>query len=85
MQPDAQPEGDAEHPLQIALYGKMWATVVGPPELSASGPGCVRTLAENLLQAGYAPERRLELWRGNERVGATTISAAAQQETKEST
>jgi hypothetical protein len=79
MQPDA---GDdiPERPLQISLYGKMWATVVGPAELSATGPRCLETLAENLLRAGYAPERRLELWRGNERVGSTTVAAAAQQE-----
>jgi hypothetical protein len=80
MLPDAQLEGDAEHPLQIALYGKMWATVVGPPELSASGPDCVQTLALQLLRSGFGPERQMVMYRANERVGATTISAVAQQQ-----
>jgi hypothetical protein len=83
MPPNAKLEGDDipdEPALQIALYGKMWATVVGPAELSATGPRCLETLAENLLRAGYAPEREVVLYRAGENIGRTTIAAAAQQE-----
>jgi hypothetical protein len=82
MLPNAQLEGDdiPEPALQIAVYGKMWATVVGPPELAASGPNCIRTLAENLLRAGYAPEREMALYRAGENIGRTTVAAAAQQQ-----
>jgi hypothetical protein len=78
MQPNA---GDdvPERPLQIALY-EMFATVAGPAELSASGPRCLETLAENLLRAGYAPDREVVLYRAGENIGRTTVAAAAQQE-----
>jgi hypothetical protein len=79
-------EGDdiREPALQIALYGKMFATVVGPLELAASGPNCIKTLAENLLQAGYAPERAMAFYRAGEHLGRTTLKAAAQQQQQES-
>jgi hypothetical protein len=79
---NAQLEGDDidERPVQITLFGKMFATVDEAMGLSATGPGCIRAVAERLLQAGYGPDRRLELWRGNERVGSTTIAAASQRE-----
>jgi hypothetical protein len=79
MQPNAG-DDTPERPLQIALYGKMFATVVGPAELAASGPRCLETLAENLLQAGYAPEREMALYRAGENIGRTTVAAASQRE-----
>lgn len=79
---NAQLEGDdiSEPVLQIALYGRMWATVVGPPDLSASGPDCIQTLALQLLRSGFDPERQMVMYRANERIGATTIAAASQRE-----
>jgi hypothetical protein len=74
------PDAGTGRPLQVALFGKMFATVVGPLELSASGPDCVRTLALQLLQSGLDPDRRMIMYRANQRIGSTTIAAASQRE-----
>jgi hypothetical protein len=81
---NAQLEGDDipdEPALRVNLFGEQFAAVDDPGIMaSASGHRCLPTLASRLLQSGFDPDRKLILWRGNERVGSTTISIAAQQQ-----
>ena len=79
----AASEGDdidiGERPIRVLLHGVEFAEcddedLVG---LMASGPRPVEQLAKRLFEVGVDPLRPLILFRGGERVGATTIGVAA--------
>jgi len=44
---------------------------------SATGPGCLKSLASRLLAAGHPPDMPVILFRGGERTGKTTLANAA--------
>ena len=60
-------KGDDEtRPLRVILFGQQFcalddAELMG---ISASGPNCLQTMAQRLLQSGYAPKQTLSLHRG---------------------
>jgi hypothetical protein len=70
---------DIECPIRVLLHGSQFAGTDDAETLgmSATGPSALQTLAMRLFQAGFAPERQLVLFRGGERVGATSIGVAA--------
>ena len=66
-------------PIRVILYGRQFAAT-GNCELAAvtaSGPGCLKSLALQLFAAGFDPDRVLTLHRGGEEIGTTTIGVAA--------
>jgi hypothetical protein len=65
----------------VALFGGQFAGVAseGIPSISASGPNCVTTLAQQLLAAGFDPERKLTLHCAGKPVSETTIREASNQ------
>ena len=57
---------DEIRPLRVILFGQQFcalddAELMG---ISASGPNCLQTMAQRLLQSGYAPQQTLSLHRG---------------------
>lgn len=74
-------EGDdiIEDPIQVILHGAMFASTATDniPKLSATGPNALRTVASQLLHAGFDGDRLLLLYRGGEPVGKMTIGQAA--------
>ena len=84
-QPDTTPvsEGDdidfSRLPIRVLLRGDQFAEcddedLVG---VMASGPNPVELLAKRLFEAGVEPDRALVLFRGAQRLGRTTVAAAA--------
>ena len=72
-------EGDdiSDEPLKVFSYGDQFVSGDETLGLSAQGPDALATLARRLVQSGFDPERRLIILKGSERVGSTTIAAAA--------
>lgn len=70
-----------ERGLRVICYGESFAACYDADAMgfSASGHNAVQTLASRLLHAGFDPDRALILFRAGERVGRTTIQAAANQ------
>jgi len=61
-------------PIRVALYGDQYAAVTSPRvAISATGRDCLRTLAGQLLAAGFDPERKLDLYRAGERIGGLAL------------
>jgi len=73
-------EGD-DSPLRVILFGSQFAAVDDGEtlSLSASGPRALQSLASQLLQAGFDPDRALSIYRGGQHIGRQSISAAAQE------
>jgi hypothetical protein len=68
-----------ERPIRVLLRGDQFAEcddedLVG---VMASGPNPVELLAKRLFEVGADPARVLVLFRGNQRVGRTTVAIAA--------
>ena len=77
-------EGDDlpdEAPIRAILFGSQFVAIDNPEIMaSASGTGCLQTLARRLLHSGFNPDRELNLYRANQNIGRTTVGKAAQQE-----
>jgi hypothetical protein len=71
-------------PIKVALYGDNFAAVTSPRiAISASGPGCLRTVANQLLNAGFDAASRIEIFRAGDRtVGSVALVDAATGATK---
>ena len=67
--------------IYVILYGDQFAATAGDglPTISAAGPHCVATLAQQLLNAGIDPDRELAIHRGGQRTHTTTIREATAQ------
>jgi len=83
MDNNAALEGDdidfSRPPIRVLLRGDQFAEcddedLVG---VMASGPNPVELLAKRLFEAGVAPDRTMVLFRGAQRLGRTTVAAAA--------
>ena len=67
-----------EATIRVSLFGQEFAAVESPRLcVSATGPGCLRAVASQLLQAGFDPEAKLELFRAGERIGGVLLIDAA--------
>ena len=76
---DAHKGDDETRPLRVILFGQQFcalddAELMG---ISASGPACLATLAQRLLQSGHAPQQTLSLHRGGQHIGRVSLAAAA--------
>ena len=69
--PAAHEVDEETRPLRIILFGSQFAAVDDSEAMgfSASGPSCLATLAQRLLQSGYAPQQTLSLHRGGQHIG----------------
>jgi len=64
--------------IKVTMYGQEFAAVESPRLcVSATGPGCLKTVASQLLQAGFDPETKVELFRAGERIGSVVLVDAA--------
>jgi len=72
-------------PIYVALFGNQFAAVAtdGIPTVSAAGPNCIASLAQQLLSAGIDPERKLSIHCGGQRTHTTTIREASNQSKEE--
>jgi hypothetical protein len=70
---------DDERPIRVILFGGQFAACDDAEALgiSASGPNCVKTLAESLLRSGYDGLRPLIIFRAGQCIGKTSIENAA--------
>jgi len=69
---------DVRPPLRVHFYGTSMASVDdGTVAISATGPDALRSLASQLFAAGWNADQVLELYRGGELIGQTTINNAA--------
>jgi hypothetical protein len=62
-------EGDDAPPerIRVFMYGDNFVSVDGGDlTMSASGPGCLATVARKLLAVGYDPDSELDVRRGGE-------------------
>jgi hypothetical protein len=62
-------EGDdvPPEPVRIFVYDDNFVSVDGGDlTMSASGPGCLATVARKLLAVGYDPDSELDVRRGGE-------------------
>jgi hypothetical protein len=82
-EPDIRPvaEGDDfcdESPLRAILFGSDFVALDDSEAMgiSASGPNCVRTLAEALQRAGFGSDRELVLYRAGQMISRLTIGEA---------
>jgi hypothetical protein len=77
--PAAHEVDEETRPLRIILFGSQFAAVDDSEAMgfSASGPSCLATLAQRLLQSGYAPQQTLSLHRGGQHIGRVSLAAAA--------
>ena len=75
-------EGDDipdERPLRAILFGGNFVALDDSEAfgISASGPSCVRNLAEQLLRAGFGSDRRVHLYRAGCCISKATIAELA--------
>ena len=72
-------------PIYVALFGNQFAAVAtdGVPSISAAGPNCIQSLAQQLLAAGIDPERKLSIHRGGQPVSEATLREASNQSKEE--
>lgn len=67
-----------EPTIRVTMYGQEFCAVESPRLcISATGPGCLKTVASQLLQAGFDPETKVELFRAGERIGGVLLIDAA--------
>lgn len=73
---DIEPD---ERPLRAILFGTDFVALDDAEAMgiSASGPNCLKTLAEALLRAGFSSDRQLVLFRGGEHAGRLSVGEAA--------
>ena len=70
---------DQERPIRVIWHadGFMGVDDEDCVGIGAMGPGALESLARQLFDAGFDPDRELVLFRGERRAGSVTIGQAA--------